>query len=196
MVSWNDAMAFCSWLNKKEGRSYRLPAEAEWEFAGRAARRRAISEARSATTCSCTATVSTTSSESIFISKSPTNGLRTGMSSRRPSDRTVPMRSACSTWKATCGNGAATGTALTSAHRPPTRPALCKGRTRWPRGGLRLHVRTGGPRRCRAVGSRGQSGFPPRLRDGDPARHVGPPQLAGRPHDHGRPVGPRLCRAV
>jgi formylglycine-generating enzyme required for sulfatase activity len=34
-VSWNDSMAFTDWLKKKTGKQYRLPREAEWEYAAR-----------------------------------------------------------------------------------------------------------------------------------------------------------------
>jgi formylglycine-generating enzyme required for sulfatase activity len=119
-VTWHDAAAFCAWLSKKEGKPYRLPTEAEWEYACRAG------------TTTKYHTGDQLTPEDANFGRTPLSAFRGGPARRTKSAPTDRTRGAFSTCTATSRSGASTGTGRTkrasrpirSGARPATR-ALC-----------------------------------------------------------------------
>ena len=104
-VSWQDAAAFCNWLSERDKlppayvrrgdrfelvdpvtTGYRLPTEAEWEFAARFDGSRAVRNIPGATTCRCRRRPATGATRPRSISRrSRSRAMTTASACRRPS---------------------------------------------------------------------------------------------------------------
>ena len=121
-VSWNDATAFCKWLSRKEGKTYRLPTEAEWEYACRAGTTTRYSSGNDPEGLAKVANIADAALKARLPDWPETRSKRTtatcsrlrrGSSSRTRSDST--------TCTGTLGSGVRIGTAgTTTANRPQT----------------------------------------------------------------------------
>jgi sulfatase modifying factor 1 len=117
-VSWNDAVAYCKWLSTKTGKHFRLPTEAEREYACRAGSGTPFNTGENLTT-----------DQANYNGNYPYNNNPKGVYR----ENTVPVNSfapnawGCTTCTATSGNGAVTGTVepiMTNAKQKVLLPIL------------------------------------------------------------------------
>ena len=125
-VSWNDAVAFCKWLSGKQGKTYRLPTEAEWEYACRAGTTTRYSQWRRSRDAGQGRQRgrrygSRRSSRTGNTRSKPV----TAMCSRRRWESSSRMPSGCTTCTEMLGSGARIGTGRSTTPNPPqtTQPA-------------------------------------------------------------------------
>ena len=136
-VTWNDAVAFCQWLSRKEGKTYRLPTEAEWEYACRAGTTTRYSNGDDPGRAGQGGQVEDATGRTTFPARAGTrHAARTAI--RSPCRWAASRRTAsgCTTCTATSGSGAPIGTArtITPSRRwtirkgPATGDGACGGR--------------------------------------------------------------------
>ena len=135
-VTWNDAVAFCQWLSKKESKHYRLPTEAEWEYACRAGTTTAYNRGNAVGALDEAGWFADNSGDARIDSRRfgipirPTTLSGSSTTTVRPTvlARRKPMRGDCTTCTGMSWNGASTGTGPTpmAMHRIRRAPTMAR----------------------------------------------------------------------
>ena len=118
-VSWNDAVAFCKWLSQKEGKTYRLPTEAEWEYACRAGTTTRYYSGDDPETLAKVGNVADAAYKAKFPDWKFTIKASDGYVFTSPVGKFKPNASGCTTCTETRGNGVRTGTVRNTTPNPP-----------------------------------------------------------------------------
>ena len=105
-VSWEDAQSYVSWLSRETGEEYRLPTEAEWEYAARAGTTTKYSWGN-------VIGVSRANCDGCTAASGTTRGRRRWVRSRT-------TRGGCTTCTVTCGSGSRTVGTIATRVRPGT----------------------------------------------------------------------------
>ena len=134
-VSWNDAVAFAEWLGKKEGKTYRLPTEAEWEYACRAGTTTRYFCGDDPEALAEVGNVADATAREKYPDWKTPSRCAMGSSILPPSAAIAPTPGACMICMVMSGSGAGTGMERTSTRphmltipRAPSRPrAGCSG---------------------------------------------------------------------
>ena len=118
-VSWNDAVAFCKWLSRKEGKTYRLPTEAEWEYACRAGTTTRYYSGDDPETLAKVGNVADAAAKAKFPDWNARSKPTTATCSRLRWESSSPMPSGSTTCTEMPGSGARIGTGRNTTPRPP-----------------------------------------------------------------------------
>ena len=130
-VSWNDATAFAEWLSRKEGKTYRLPTEAEWEYACRAGTTSRYSCDDDPEGLAAVGNIADGTAKQKYPNLT-TISARDGYVYTAPGGGSSRTRSACTTCTGMSGSGVPTGTLpiITSSRRGTIRRGLREPRAR------------------------------------------------------------------
>jgi sulfatase modifying factor 1 len=123
-IRWTDAKAYADWLSRKTGKTYRLPSEAEWEFAARARSQTARPWGESASDACQHANVADATVNSAFPRTSETHACSDGFLHTAPVGSFKPngfglydMIGNAAEWVEDCWNGTLAGMATNGAPR-------------------------------------------------------------------------------